>query len=125
MAYEKVGETLPGVAASADLSGQQFHFITVGATGVALAGDGVQVDGVLCNEPEAGQACTIWGPGSVAKVVAGAAVLAGAAVASDANGEAVTATAGEYIVGRALTAAANANEIISVWITMPGIVETP
>jgi hypothetical protein len=102
------------VAASADLSANQFRFHTIGATGMALAGAGVLTDGVLQDTPNAlgvhGALCV----SGVSKVVAGAAVLAGAEVASDATGRAVTAVSTDHYAGRAITAAGAAGDIISV-----------
>lgn len=122
MAIEKVGETLPGIEASADLSAAQFLFVTLDSAGEAeVAGAGVSIAGVLQNKPGAqGRPCTIWGPGTVSKVVAGDAVAAGADVTPDANGKAVTSATGNYIAGKALSAATAADQLISVWITQPG-----
>lgn len=121
MAWEKVGATLPGMVAGADLTGSQYLFVVVDSNAkVVVAGDGVAVDGVLQNNPDSDQAATVHGVGSVSKVKAGAIVAKGALVGSDAAGKAVAATSGEYIAGRALTAAGAADEVISVWITQPG-----
>lgn len=121
MAYEKVGATLPGVVASADLSGSQFLFVKCdGEKAVNLAGAGEAVEGVLQNNPEAGVAATVWGIGSVSKVWSGAAVAAGAFVTPNAAGKGVTAASGNYIAGRCITKADNADELITVFITQPG-----
>lgn len=122
MAFECIGSTIPGVEASADLSADQFKLVIIDSNGqAALAGAGVAVDGVLQNKPSAqGQAATVWGVGSVSKVVAGAAVAAGAAVTPDASGLAVTAASGDYILGRALEAATASGDLIAVWINQPG-----
>lgn len=120
MAFEKVGETLPGMETGADLSTHQFKFVTIDATGVVLASAGGTVAGVLQNKPGLAQAAAVYGPGSVSKVFSGGAVAVGADVTPDASGRAVTSATTNYIAGKALTAAANANEIISVWITQPG-----
>jgi len=54
----------------------------------------------------------------VTKVVAGAAVAAGALVGTDANGKAVTkSTAGDFVAGTALEAAGADGDIISVLLT--------
>lgn len=58
----------------------------------------------------------------IGKWIASAAIAVGAAVATDANGKAATATAGDYIVGYALTAASAAGDIIQVQITKSGFV---
>ena len=121
MAYEKVGATLPGVVASGDLTGSQFLFVKVdGEKTVGLAGAGEAVEGVLQNKPDTDHAATVWGCGTVSKVVAGAAVAAGAFVTPDAASKGVTAGTGDYIAGRCLTAAANPDELITVFITNPG-----
>lgn len=123
MAFENVGSTLPGgFLAGADLSSSQFYAVVVNSSGaVVAAGAGVQVDGILQNKPASGEVAAVWGPGSVSKCSAGAAITLGDAVASAADGQVVTATTGDFIIGRALQAAANADEIISVWVTMPGV----
>ncbi len=119
MAFE-----IPGFAytleASGDLSLQQFHCMAVDGNGQAVAaGSGAQIAGVLQNDPELqGEAATIVQTG-VTKAKAGAAVAQGAEVMSDADGEVITATSGNRVVGTALQAAANADEIISV-LLLPG-----
>lgn len=121
MAFEVTGSTLPAVTAAADLSAQQFRFVKItAAKAINLAGAGDAVAGVLQNKPISGQAATVWGVGSVSKVVAGAAVAAGAFVTPDASGDAVTAGTGNYIAGEAIDAAAGAGSIISVQLTQPG-----
>jgi len=121
MAWEKVGPTLPGMVAGADLTSAQYRFVVVNSSGkVVLAGAGAVVDGVVQNNPNTDQAATVWGVGSVSKVVAGAAVAQGALVASNGSGQAITAVSGNYIAGRALQAATGAGQLIPVWITNPG-----
>lgn len=121
MSWEKVGATLPGMVAGTDLTAGQHLFVVVNSSGkVELAGAGVAIDGVLQNKPDTDQAATVWGGGSVSKVIAGAAVVAGALVAPNGSGQGITAVSGNYIAGRALNAAAGVGEVISVWITQPG-----
>ena len=120
MAFEKVGETLPGMEAAADLTGHQFRFVTVTSGGIDVAGVGASIAGVLQNKPDTGEAATVWGPGTVSKVEAGGSVLQGADVTPDATGRGVTSATTNYIAGKALTAAANAGELLTVWITQPG-----
>lgn len=121
MAWEKVGPTLPGMVAGADLTAGQHLFVVVNSSGkIVAAGAGAAVDGVLQNNPAADQAATVWGVGSVSKVVAGAAVSQGAQVTPNASGQAVTAASGNYIAGRALQAATGAGQKIPVWVTSPG-----
>ena len=123
MAIENVGSTLPGGEAAADLSANQYYFVKVDSSGqVALCDTlGEKMDGVLQNDPEAqGRAATVWGVGSVSKVVASAAIAQGANVTTAASGKAVTAASGNYIAGTALEASSADGEVIAVWVTMPG-----
>ena len=101
--------------AAGDLSANQFYLVVVDGNGqVAVAGDGADAIGVLYDKPSAqGNAAQVR-IGEVVQVAAGAAVSIGANVASDATGRAVTATTGEQIVGKALTAASAAGQLISV-----------
>ena len=123
MAIQNVVSTLVGAEAAADLSSNQYYFTKVDSSGqVALCDTlGEKMDGVLQNDPDAqGRAATVWGVGSVSKVVASAAIAAGASVTTAASGKAVTAASGHYIAGTALDAASADGEVISVWLTMPG-----
>jgi hypothetical protein len=108
MAYENHLQcvTLP---ASADLSAAQFKVVTVNASGQAAVANATALAvGVLQNKPTAaGQAATV-AFGGVTKVTAGAAITAGARVTADANGNAIAAaTAGDAVLGVALTGAAS------------------
>ena len=121
MAWEIEGLdfTLP---AAADLSANQYFIVKVDSSGsAALAGDGQPAIGVLQNEPDAaGKAASIRFAG-ISKVVAGAAVSAGAQVAPNASGKAVTAATGKNILGIALAAASGDGVIIPVALTYNGI----
>ena len=121
MAYEGTLRTIPGLVASGDLSAAQFLFMTVSATGAALnTTDAGIVDGVLQNKPDAlGKEATVAFSG-VSKVVAGAAITAGALVKSDTAGKAITATTGDEVAGRAIEAAAADGNIISVLLDTQG-----
>ena len=89
--------------AGGDLSAGQFKFVALAADGqVDLAGDGAQAIGVLYNEPDAaGKAATVVMTGKVI-VEAGASVTAGDSVASDTDGNCVTAATDAVIMGYAL-----------------------
>lgn len=52
--------------------------------------------------------------GCIAKVEAGAAIALGANISSNASGQAITATTGHNIMGKALEAASGANSVISI-----------
>lgn len=102
---------VPGLPGSASPnSGKQFRFVKVtGAhqAGLATAAANEQVVGVLQNKPQhVGDAATV-GIFGVSLVQAGGAVSPGP-VKSDANGQAVTATAGtDVVLGIALGSAAS------------------
>lgn len=121
MAFENMTSGgLIGITASADLTGSQFRFVIInGDRTVGLAGDGVAADGVLQDKPDIDQAAFVAQAGDTSKVVAGATVAAGAEVASDTNAAAVTATSGEYILGKCLTGGA-VGELLTVALLSPG-----
>ncbi len=115
MAFE-----IPGFAfsleASADLSAAQHHCVDVDSNGrvAVVTGSGDDVAAILQNDPNAlGNAAALMKTG-ISKVVAGAAVAAGALVMSNASGRAITATSGQVVFGRALEAAATGGEVIPV-----------
>ncbi len=96
------------------------RFVVVGASAQAAeAGGGTaDVDGVSLEAvavSNAGLAFAAAAPdGAKVEVAAGAAVTAGDLVMSDAQGRAITATATNNILGRALTAAGAADEVITI-----------
>lgn len=107
--------------AGGDLSGNQFYFVTQAADGqVDTTGAGLQATGVLQddNGDAAGKVVAV-AVGGRSKVSAGAAISVGDNVASDGNGQAVTATTGDVILGVARSAAGAAGEIVSVELTIP------
>jgi len=107
--------------AGADLSALQFHFVAMSSDGqVDGATDGARAIGVLQNKPSAaGLAAEIAFSGTV-KVVAGAAITAGDAVASASDSEAITAATGDVILGVALTSA-DAGDLVEVLIGVGGV----
>ena len=109
MATEGLEQGLTTVAASADLSLHQFKLVTFDASAeLALAGAGVDCN-VLVDKPNAvGVSGTILLSG-IGKVIAGGAISAGDALASDAAGLAVLAATTDYIFGRALEDAATSD----------------
>lgn len=126
MAFDKTGETLPGIVAAADYSAAQHRFVTINGSGKALlSAAGGRVDAVLDNNPVADAAATLLGPGSVAKVEASAPIAQGASVASAADGKAVTAGTDVWVAGVALTEAGAAGELVSVWMTFAGYIPAP
>lgn len=118
MAFENVGSTLPGVEAAADLSANQFRAVTIDGNGqVALATAATApIAGILQNKPSAqGQAATVWGPGTVSKVVVGTGGATAGALATPAADGLIDASTGNIVAGRFLETAA-AGELSSLWM---------
>lgn len=126
--------------AAADLTGKQFHFVKVDSAGkAALAALGENAVGVLQNKPNTGQAATIRVFGR-SKMVADAAVAAGASIKSSSDAQGATASAavvntsdagaasdpviGSHVCGVALTAASNAGELFELLVRPMGAVPT-
>jgi hypothetical protein len=119
MAIQENFQTITLVA-GADLSERQYRFVSVNASGEAVAaGAGANAIGVLQNDPVAGQAATIAISG-VVKVEAGGAVTRGGQVASGANGVAANAANDNNTLGTALETGAN-GRIISMLFQKNGI----
>lgn len=113
MAYNESMQTI-SLEAGQDLSAKQFFFVSMSSDGqIDPTGDGAAAIGVVQNDPNAaGKAATVC-IGGVTKVSAGGTVAAGAAVASDAAGECVTAASGDVILGTCLKGGAD-GEIITI-----------
>lgn len=107
-------QTCVTLEAGADLSTNQYHFVLMDEDGqLSVATDGAAAIGVLQNDPAAaGRAAEVC-IGGLTKVEAGGTIAAGAAVASGATGEAITAATGDIILGTAVTGGAD-GEIISI-----------
>lgn len=120
MAYELLRGvvTLP---AAADLSANQFCFVTVNSSSqAALAGAGALAIGVIQNKPTSGTSTAIAFDG-ISKVLVGSGgtVTAGNNVTPDASGAAAVATTGNYVAGVALETGA-AGTLIAVLLTSAG-----
>lgn len=108
--------------AAADYTTKQFYCMYISAANtITISGAAGNVCGILYNKPdinEYGQVLTL--SGVFAKVIAGAAISAGAWLESDSSGRAVTLTINgdgtteTYTIGRAVTAATAAGEYITV-----------
>lgn len=126
--------------AGADLSASQFLAVKLNSSGQAvLAGAGEDAVGVLQSKAVAGLPVTVRVAG-ITKFIAGAAIAAGARVASDADGKAKTAVAasvntsdagaaadavaGSFTLGHALEAAAASGVVIAVLLSKSGAVPT-
>jgi len=92
--------------AGESLTAAQFKFVTLESDGQVDLADsaGENCIGVLLNNPAAAAAATVAVSGKV-MVTAGGSIAAGAAVATDASGDAVTAASTNIIMGYALEAA--------------------
>jgi hypothetical protein len=127
MATEIRGLCVGKYTASADLSGKQYCFARQSGTAGQLNVTSLATQkpiGVIQNKPTTGQPVDLMVTG-VSKMVAGAAVAAGADVMSDANGNAITAvtnTGANFSLGQAQTAAAAAGTIIEV--LLPGVAKS-
>ena len=114
---------VPGLAAGADLSANQYRFVKPGATAdqvVAIAAATDKPIGVQYDTPDAaGKAAEVVVAGIV-EVMAGAAVAYGAEVQTDAQGRAITIAVTGTVVGRALQAAGAAGDRIAVLLNCVG-----
>lgn len=110
------GGDIPGLCAGADLQDKQFYLGVIDTNGdVVLASTaGAPINGVITNKPNTGQSVTFYGPNAIMKVVAGGNIPVASQVTVDANGKAAVATAGDYVFGTCLEAAAAADELCSV-----------
>ena len=102
--------------AGADLTTKKDTFVIVTSAGertVATPAAGAKADGVLLNDPVTGVAAAVAVFGRV-KVVAGAAIAAGAEIATDAQGRAITAAATAIRLGKTTEAATAAGQLITV-----------
>jgi len=124
MTIQITGQTLT-VEASGDLSGDQYKFMRIDGNGRAVrASTGQSVIGVLQNKPSGlGQAATIWGPGSISKVIAGAPLAPNRNVAPDANGSAqVSVNSFHFLAGTTISDGVSGGPV-SVLIHNPGRVQ--
>lgn len=119
MAFEVPGRLVTFVAV-ADFSASQFRFVNTDANGKAsLPTAGGRAVGVRQNKPKTNEGATVMIDG-ISIVEAGAAVANGANVTSDAAGRAITAAAGNEILGHALETAPAAGVMIAVVLRPAG-----
>lgn len=105
------------LSASADVTGGRVVALT-GAGAVAHAGaDSSAVVGVASRDAKSGESVAVFvGKGTVHRLVASAAVTAGAKVTTAAAGKVATLGAGTNSLGLALTAATDADDVIEVLV---------
>jgi hypothetical protein len=117
MAFEQALQSISCIV-NADMTSKQYYIVKGSTTSVALCTAGVQPLGVLQDTPAASGRPGKVGISGVSKVVAGAAITAGAYVSSDSSGKAVTAASADFALGIARTAAGADGDVISV-LLMP------
>lgn len=126
MAYElSDSQVVLSIEAGADLSTKQYTFVKLSGTTVISAAAATDLPiGVLVNDPASGETAAVAVSG-VVKLKASAAITAGALVGTTSTGLGVALTAGtdttKYILGRAITAAGAANDIITVAVNCANI----
>lgn len=114
MAYEIPGFSFTLPAGVDFSSSKQFRFVDVNNVGKAVAPTaGGAVVGVRQITPRLNEACTIVHSGIVF-VEAGGAITAGALIATNNVGQALVATTGQTVQGRALESATGAGIQIAV-----------
>lgn len=106
--------------AAADLSLSQYRFVEVTAAQTVNACNAITdvAVGVLQNDPNAAGLAAVVAIGGTTKVVAGAAIAAGARVAPTAVGKAQTAASTQFPIGIALDAAGADGDVIEI-LLMP------
>lgn len=103
MAFEGPMTLIPGLTASADLTGKQYYFVKMSASGTVTvcAGTTDKPIGILQNAPNTGEAAAVACAG-VSKVSGDADLAYGASVGTSSDGQAAAYTASDttkYIVG--------------------------
>lgn len=102
------------IPAGADLSTKQYRFVDLSSGKLAVVSSaGGDAIGVLSDKPDAAGVPGRVVVAGITKVVLGATVAVDAYVQSDANAAAITASSGDYVLGRALEGG-DAGEIISI-----------
>ena len=94
--------------AGADLSAESnlYKALVLDGNGdLVIAGANVASVGFLANSPKTGEATEFYTIGGGAKARAAAVIAAGDLLATDANGDLVVATTGQFAVARAMNAA--------------------
>jgi hypothetical protein len=98
----------------------QFYFVTTNASGqINFTGAGAVADGVVQDKPNAQGVEAEVAILGITKLVTGAAVTAGDPLMANASGQAITATAGNFVRARALASSAGAGVIIPALLLGP------
>ena len=119
MAVQESRETRTFIAGE-DLSSSQFKFVTLESDGQVDLADsaGENCMGVVINDPASGGEATVVVSGKTV-VTAGGTIAAGASVATDGSGDAVTASTGNIVMGYALEAGVD-GQVIAVELIQGG-----
>ena len=119
MAVQESRDTRTFIAGE-DLSSSKFKFVTLESDGQVDLADaaGENCMGVVINDPAAGGEATVVVSGKTV-VTAGGTIAAGAAIATDASGDAVTAASTNIIMGYALEAGVD-GQVIAVELIQGG-----
>ena len=119
MAVQESRETRTFIAGE-DLSSSQFKFVTLESDGQVDLADsaGENCIGVVINDPASGGEATVVVSGKTV-VTSGGTIAAGAAIATDASGDAVTAASTNIIMGYALEAGVD-GQVIAIELIQGG-----
>ena len=119
MAVQESRDTRTFIAGE-DLSSSQFKFVTLESDGQVDLADsaGENCMGVVINDPASGEEATVVVSGKTV-VTAGGTIAAGASIATDASGDAVTAASTNIIMGYALEAGVD-GQVIAVELIQGG-----
>ncbi len=119
MAVQESRDTRTFIAGE-DLSSSQFKFVTLESDGQVDLADaaGERCFGVLENDPAAGAEATVVVAGQT-RITCGGTVAAGAQLQTDASGDAITAAAGDVVMGYAMEAGA-VNQKIQIELIQGG-----
>jgi hypothetical protein len=119
MAVQESRDTRTFIAGE-DLSSSQFKFVTLESDGQVDLADsaGENCMGVVINDPASGGEATVVVSGKTV-VTAGGTIAAGASIATDASGDAVTASTGNIVMGYALEAGVD-GQVIAVELIQGG-----
>lgn len=116
MSTEQI-EGYTSAPAAADFSDGTFQYraAVLNSSGqIAIAGAAAFPDGILKNEPKAGEPARIEFYTGIHKARSGAAILRGALLTTNASGRFVTATTGQTATHKAFSAASSADVIFMV-----------
>lgn len=119
MAVQESRDTRTFIAGE-DLSSSQFKFVTLESDGQVDLADsaGENCIGVVINDPASGGEATVVVSGKTV-VTSGGTIAAGAAIATDASGDAVTAASTNIIMGYALEAGVD-GQVIAIELIQGG-----